>query len=175
MKIGILGGGQLAQMLAQAGESIEMDFAFVAPEKDACAAPFGKHLVYPYLDPRAEQELAAFADVVTYEFESIPVPLVQALEKQLPVHPSSDALILVEVLRRCSSTTRIVGNHWGRSLLVSRIVILVKQSTAMMIAALLPWVPPKIVLKRVAVVGQFMSSKDHRMTTIQHSRQRCSV
>ncbi len=94
MKVGILGGGQLAQMLAQAGDSLDMDFAFVAPEKDACAAPFGQHFMYPYLDPKAEQELADWSDVVTYEFESIPVPLVQALEQKVSVHPSSEALIL---------------------------------------------------------------------------------
>ncbi|NVK22489.1 MAG: 5-(carboxyamino)imidazole ribonucleotide synthase [Kangiellaceae bacterium] len=94
MKIGILGGGQLAQMLAQAGESLDMQFAFVAPEQDACAAPYGKHLMYPYLDPKAKEELENWADIVTYEFESIPVPLVEALEQVKPVHPSSQALTL---------------------------------------------------------------------------------
>lgn len=94
MKVGIIGAGQLAQMLAQAGESLDMDFAFVAPEKDACAAPFGQHFLYPYLDPKAKDSLQEWSDVVTYEFESIPVSLVQALEKELTVHPSSEALIL---------------------------------------------------------------------------------
>ena len=94
MKVGILGGGQLAQMLAQAGESLDMEFAFVAPEQDACAAPYGKHFMYPYLDPKAKEELQDWADIVTYEFESIPVPLVEALEEETPVHPSSQALIL---------------------------------------------------------------------------------
>ncbi len=99
MKVGIIGGGQLAQMLAQAGQgrdmsSLVMDFAFVAPEKDACAAAYGKHFVYPYLDPKAKEALENWSDVVTYEFESIPVELVQELEKVKPVHPSSQALTL---------------------------------------------------------------------------------
>ncbi len=94
MKIGIIGGGQLAQMLAQAGESLDMEFAFVAPEKDACAAPFGQHFIYPYLDPKAKESLQEWSDIVTYEFESIPVALVEALEAELPVHPSSKALTL---------------------------------------------------------------------------------
>ncbi|MRX27601.1 5-(carboxyamino)imidazole ribonucleotide synthase [Kangiella sp. HZ709] len=99
MKVGIIGGGQLAQMLAQAGQttdmsSLAMDFAFVAPEKDACAAAYGKHFVYPYLEPKAKEALENWSDVVTYEFESIPVALVQELEKVKPVHPSSKALTL---------------------------------------------------------------------------------
>ncbi|NVJ66808.1 MAG: 5-(carboxyamino)imidazole ribonucleotide synthase [Gammaproteobacteria bacterium] len=93
-KVGIIGGGQLAQMLAQAGESLDMQFAFVAPEQDACAAPYGKHFVYPYLDPQAKQALQDWSEVVTYEFESIPVSLVESLEAEMPVHPSSKALTL---------------------------------------------------------------------------------
>ncbi|WP_251357878.1 5-(carboxyamino)imidazole ribonucleotide synthase [Kangiella sp. TOML190] len=93
-RIGIIGAGQLAQMLAQAGETLGIEFAFVAPEKDACAAPYGKLFVYPYLDPKAEEALGSWSDLITYEFESIPVSLVEALEAKMAVHPSSNALTL---------------------------------------------------------------------------------
>lgn len=92
MKIGIIGGGQLAQMLAQAGEKHNMQFAFLAPEEHACAADYGRHLQYPYDSQEAKDILNEWADVITYEFESIPVSLIKAFEAKKSVHPSSLAL-----------------------------------------------------------------------------------
>ena len=45
MKIGILGGGQLARMLAQAGTPLGMEFMFLCPDEAACAAPLGNTFV----------------------------------------------------------------------------------------------------------------------------------
>ncbi|MDF5852730.1 hypothetical protein P4209_04675 [Pseudomonas aeruginosa] len=38
MKIGVIGGGQLGRMLALAGTPLGMNFAFLDPAPDACAA-----------------------------------------------------------------------------------------------------------------------------------------
>jgi phosphoribosylaminoimidazole carboxylase (NCAIR synthetase) len=40
MKIGVIGGGQLGRMLALAGTPLGMNFAFLDPAPDACAAPW---------------------------------------------------------------------------------------------------------------------------------------
>jgi len=92
MKIGVLGGGQLAQMLAQAGKGLGMSFKFICPDPDACAAPYGELICKDYLDSSAHDELIEWADVITYEFENIPNETVQALEKRIPLHPSAHAL-----------------------------------------------------------------------------------
>ncbi|MGK0180204.1 MAG: 5-(carboxyamino)imidazole ribonucleotide synthase [Nitrospinales bacterium] len=92
MNIGVLGGGQLARMMAQAGSSLGLNFMFLCPDSHACAAPYGKHLCAPYNDKRAQEHLAKWADVVTYEFENIPLPLVESLQQQIPLHPSSSVL-----------------------------------------------------------------------------------
>jgi 5-(carboxyamino)imidazole ribonucleotide synthase len=42
--VGILGAGQLARMLAQAGKPLGLDFVFLDPATDACAAEFGEHI-----------------------------------------------------------------------------------------------------------------------------------
>lgn len=44
MKIGVIGGGQLGRMLALAGTPLGMNFAFLDPAPDACAAALGEHL-----------------------------------------------------------------------------------------------------------------------------------
>lgn len=92
MNIGILGGGQLARMLAQAGQSQGLKFMFLSPEISSCAAPFGEHLLANYDDDLALKKLAKWADVVTYEFENIPAQSIQLLETYARVHPSSNAL-----------------------------------------------------------------------------------
>jgi 5-(carboxyamino)imidazole ribonucleotide synthase len=92
MKVGVLGGGQLARMLAQAGQPLGLKFMFLCPDPDACAAPFGEHLCAGYEDEASLTRLAQWADVVTYEFENVPVHSVEFLEQRVKVHPSSAAL-----------------------------------------------------------------------------------
>ena len=48
-KVGILGGGQLARMMALAGIPLGLQFRFLDPAADACAAPLGS-LIQAVLD-----------------------------------------------------------------------------------------------------------------------------
>lgn len=92
MKIGVIGGGQLGQMLAQAGTSLGMKFYFLDPAKDACAAALGEHICANYDDQEALQQLAKEVDVVTFEFESVPAETVAFLSDYVPVYPNAESL-----------------------------------------------------------------------------------
>ncbi len=92
MKIGILGGGQLARMLALAGYPLGLDFTVLEPAPDACAAPLAGHIRAAYDDAQALAQLADEADLFTYEFESVPAAAVEQLAASLPVYPPADAL-----------------------------------------------------------------------------------
>ncbi len=92
MKIGILGGGQLARMLALAGYPLGLDFVVLEPAEDACAAPLAGHVQAAYDDPQALEALAGQVDLVTYEFESVPADAVEQLCTSLPVYPAANAL-----------------------------------------------------------------------------------
>ncbi len=92
MRVGILGGGQLARMLAQAGTPMGMEFTFLCPDQLACAAEFGAHIIAGYEDISALEKLAAASDVVTYEFENVPTLSVEWLSKRITTYPSSLAL-----------------------------------------------------------------------------------
>lgn len=92
MKIGVIGGGQLGRMLALAGTPLGMEFSFLDPAADACAAPVGKHLCAAY-DAQAElQQLAQSMDVVTFEFENVPSEAVAYLAQHVPVFPNAESL-----------------------------------------------------------------------------------
>lgn len=96
MKIGILGAGQLARMIALAGYPLGLEFIFLDPAADACANPLGEHLHGDYNDPRLLAELAERADVVTYEFENVPADVAEFLSAHTQVFPPAKALAVAQ-------------------------------------------------------------------------------
>ena len=91
--IGIIGGGQLGRMLAMAAARLGYQTIILEPDSNAPAAQVANtQIVAAYDDPTALQELADLCDVVTYEFENVPVKAVQWLEARVPVRPGSKAL-----------------------------------------------------------------------------------
>lgn len=92
MKVGVVGGGQLARMLALAGIPLGLHFVFLDPAKDACAAELGEHLCGDYDDETLLARLAEMCDVVTYEFENVPETSIEFLSARLPVFPDARAL-----------------------------------------------------------------------------------
>lgn len=94
MKVGILGGGQLAQMLAMAGKPLGMEFMFLCPNADACAAPYGQHLQANFDDLEKQQLMADWAKVITYEFENVPLATAKNLDQLNSVHPNIQALAI---------------------------------------------------------------------------------
>jgi 5-(carboxyamino)imidazole ribonucleotide synthase len=90
--VGVLGGGQLGRMLALAGYPLGLGFRFLDPDPDAPAGQLAEHVVMGFDDEDSLEPFAAGLDVVTYEFENVPVELARALERRLPVYPPPAAL-----------------------------------------------------------------------------------
>ncbi len=96
MKIGILGGGQLARMIALAGYPLGLKFIVLDPDANAGAAGLSKHLRGAYDDPALLAELAEKADVVTYEFENVPAHVAEFLSSHTTVYPPANALAVAQ-------------------------------------------------------------------------------
>jgi 5-(carboxyamino)imidazole ribonucleotide synthase len=95
--IGILGGGQLARMLAMAGARLGLKAHVFSPVPDDPA--FDVSAARTLADFHDEAALAAFAqsvDVVTYEFENVPARTAQVLAAHRPVRPNPKALALTQ-------------------------------------------------------------------------------
>ncbi|MCX8048867.1 MAG: 5-(carboxyamino)imidazole ribonucleotide synthase [Methylohalobius sp.] len=90
--VGIIGGGQLARMLALAGYPLGLRFLVLDPDPQACAAQLCAHLCAPYDDSKALDELAQRCQVVTYEFENISLEGLKTLATKVPVYPPPAAL-----------------------------------------------------------------------------------
>jgi len=91
--IGIIGGGQLGRMLAMAAARLNFRTIILEPQADCPAAQVAnRQIVAAYDDPSALEELATVCDVVTYEFENVPVSAAEALAQTVPVYPPPKAL-----------------------------------------------------------------------------------
>jgi 5-(carboxyamino)imidazole ribonucleotide synthase len=91
--IGILGGGQLGRMLAMAAAQLGYRCHIYAPEKQSVAAEVSAEFTCAdYQDFGALKQFADACDVVTYEFENVPVAPLNALEGPVVILPRPKAL-----------------------------------------------------------------------------------
>jgi 5-(carboxyamino)imidazole ribonucleotide synthase len=92
MKIGIIGAGQLGQMLALSGLPFALQFRFLDSSPEAPGARVAPLVLGAFDDLRALRELAQQVDLVTYEFENVPVAALQEMAATRPCFPPVDAL-----------------------------------------------------------------------------------
>jgi 5-(carboxyamino)imidazole ribonucleotide synthase len=92
MMVGIVGGGQLGRMLALAGIPLGLRFRVLDPAPAAATDPVADRIVGEYDDYAALAEFVRGLDVVTYEFENVPVVSIRWLAERVPVSPPAMAL-----------------------------------------------------------------------------------
>lgn len=91
-RIGIIGGGQLGRMLALAGIPLGLEFVFLDPSPEACARLVGKQIVADYDELMALERLVNETDIVTLEFENIPVAAARFVQGRGLLFPGPRAL-----------------------------------------------------------------------------------
>ena len=92
MTIGILGGGQLGYMLALAGYPLGLHFRFLDPSPEAPVGRIAHRVTSEYVDESALEKFVHGLEVVTYEFENVPVQAARFLAERVPVYPPAEAL-----------------------------------------------------------------------------------
>ncbi len=92
MTIGILGGGQLGYMLALAGYPLGLHFRFLDPSPEAPVGRIAQRVTADYTDQAALEKFSSGLELVTYEFENVPVEAARFLAERVPVYPPPPAL-----------------------------------------------------------------------------------
>ena len=92
MRVGILGGGQLGRMIALAGYPLGVRSTVLDPSADPCAAHVCPHIRGEFDDFQSLYELAKASNVVTFEFENVPMETARWLAERVPVYPPPRAL-----------------------------------------------------------------------------------
>jgi 5-(carboxyamino)imidazole ribonucleotide synthase len=94
--IGILGGGQLGRMIALAAARLGYRCHIYEPQVDCPASHVAAHTAAAYDDLDALDAFAQAVDVVTLEFENVPVATVERLARSVPVRPGAKALAIAQ-------------------------------------------------------------------------------
>lgn len=91
--IGILGGGQLGRMLAIAAAQLGFKTHIYCPDVGGPAEQVSHKITHAkYEDENALGKFSEHVDVVTYEFENIPVKSIKLISDKVPVFPNSKVL-----------------------------------------------------------------------------------
>ncbi len=91
--VGILGGGQLGRMLATAAADLGLACHVFCPDpKSPAFAVAAARTIAPYEDEGALAAFAGAVDVVTFEFENVPVASARFLAERVPVRPDPKIL-----------------------------------------------------------------------------------
>jgi 5-(carboxyamino)imidazole ribonucleotide synthase len=94
--LGILGGGQLARMLALAAAPLGVRTLVVDSAADACAGQVTQLVVADWTDYAALEAFAAQVDVVTFDFENVPAETARWLAERVSVYPEPRALAVAQ-------------------------------------------------------------------------------
>lgn len=94
--VGILGGGQLARMMALSGAPLGLRFLVMDTVADACAGQFAPLIVGDWRDENALGQFASQVDVATFDFENVPAESAQWLADRIPVFPQPRALAVAQ-------------------------------------------------------------------------------
>ena len=93
-RIGVLGGGQLGQMLGLAAIPLGLECVFYDPAPASPARMVGRHVCAAWDDHDALARFADAVDVVTFEFENVPAASLAFLAARKPVRPGVRSLEL---------------------------------------------------------------------------------
>jgi len=97
--LGVIGGGQLGRMMAEAAAPLGVELVVLDPTPDCPAAPVARdQIVAAFDDGDAVAELAERADALTFEIELADPDLMERVgaEAGIPVHPSPDTLRTIQ-------------------------------------------------------------------------------
>jgi 5-(carboxyamino)imidazole ribonucleotide synthase len=115
--VGVLGGGQLARMMALEARRLGLRVIVLDPDPRCGAAQVADGLVQGHFsDAEAACRLAAQVDVVTLDTEHVPAEVLRAVEAVAPCAPGSEALALIQdrlAQRRLLHALRLPQTRWA--------------------------------------------------------------
>jgi 5-(carboxyamino)imidazole ribonucleotide synthase len=96
--LGVVGGGQLGRMMAEAAAPLGVDLIVLDPTPECPASVAADQIVGAFDDPDGVAELAGRCDALTYEIELADPDLLDGVSERadVPVQPSPDTLSVIE-------------------------------------------------------------------------------
>jgi 5-(carboxyamino)imidazole ribonucleotide synthase len=108
--LGVLGGGQLGNYFVLAAKNMGYKTAVLDPDPHAPAGVNADiHIVAPFDDIDALNQLASMCSAVTIEFENPPVTALEHLAQQVTVRPSPSAVAIAQNRREEKQFCQSIG------------------------------------------------------------------
>ncbi|HEU0117428.1 MAG TPA: 5-(carboxyamino)imidazole ribonucleotide synthase [Alphaproteobacteria bacterium] len=108
--IGILGGGQLGRMTALAAAQLGYNcHIFCTDKNEPAVAVSAAHTIGSFTDKAALEKFASQVDVVTLEWENVPLQALEILADRVPVHPGLNVLKIAQDREQEKTFARSVG------------------------------------------------------------------
>ena len=89
--LGIIGSGQLGSMLCQAAKKLNVRTVVISDDEQGPAQKYADQFIFAkYDDQQKIKQFTDKADVVTFEFENIPISILKQIEKEKKVLPKPE-------------------------------------------------------------------------------------
>ena len=86
--LGIIGSGQLGSMMCQAAKKLNVKTVVISDDEQGPAQNYCDQFIFTkYDDKKNFKEFISKVDVVTYEFENIPVDILRSIDSEKKVLP----------------------------------------------------------------------------------------
>lgn len=98
IKIGILGGGQLALMLTEAAFKLGIQNITVLDPTENCPAKTvgAKQIIGSFTDKNKIMELASLVDILTFDIESVNINALFSASEKTTVYPNPNCLLIIQ-------------------------------------------------------------------------------
>ncbi len=94
--IGILGGGQLAKMSAQAGRKLSFKIRVLDPTPECPASQVAEQVVGSFRDPETVKSFAKTCHILTFDLEHVDLTPLFELKRNIRIVPAPETLTLIQ-------------------------------------------------------------------------------
>jgi len=89
--LGIIGSGQLGSLLCQAAKKLNIKTVIISDDQQGPAQNHSDQFIFAKYDNKDKvKEFISKVDIVTYEFENIPIEILKSIDKEKKVLPKPD-------------------------------------------------------------------------------------
>ena len=86
--LGIIGSGQLGSLLCQAAKKLNIKTIVISDDENGPAQNYSGEFIYSQYDNKEKiKEFVSKVDIITYEFENIPINILNEIDKEKKVLP----------------------------------------------------------------------------------------
>ena len=95
--LGIIGSGQLGSLLCQAAKKLNIRTVIISDDENGPAQNYSDEFIFSKYDNKKKiKEFINKVDIITYEFENIPIDILKEIDKEKKVLPKPEIIKIIQ-------------------------------------------------------------------------------